>query len=298
MRTKELAQLIRDTAFSVEAKRTRDNSAQTTARARAWRSAADRIEAHYTPRQIITENKINSIPDMTPYMKDKLCGYIRNPPTEPSQLAQLASVQGLGAKRAAELIQNNITSVDQLHQPAILDTLPAETRAYLTRNPETNIPRRTMTSLDRAIGNVLEGVGKYKIAGSYRRKMPRSRDIDLIVYDITLPEVEQALQPLKLEIYARGGQKATGLIKHRSKWYKVDIMHTTPEQFPYFLLYLTGSRNFNIRMRQVAKDRGLLLNQRGLYRTQQGKKVRIPARSEQEIFDHLGMVYVEPCDRI
>jgi DNA polymerase (family 10) len=59
------------------------------------------------------------------------------------------------------------------------------------------------------------------------------------------------------------------------------------------LLYFTGSKDNNVRMRAAAKARGLLLNQHGLWN---GKR-RIPLASERDAYHKLGLQYLEPRKR-
>ena len=76
----------------------------------------------------------------------------------------------------------------------------------------------------------------------------------------------------------------------------------TPEVFPYTLAYFTGSKEHNIRMRQRAIDRGLRLNEFGLIPEQDAgdlkgmaaAKYSLKATDEEEIYSHLGMVWVPP----
>ena len=63
--------------------------------------------------------------------------------------------------------------------------------------------------------------------------------------------------------------------------------------FPYDLLYFTGSQQLNMEMRLVAKEKGMLLNQKGLFKN---NKI-IPVKSEKEIFEQLGMMYLKPEER-
>ena len=68
----------------------------------------------------------------------------------------------------------------------------------------------------------------------------------------------------------------------------------TEAEFPYALLYFTGSKELNTSMRQMAKDQGYKLNEYGLYKiTSKGEK-NTPCKSEAEIFEKLGMKYIEP----
>ena len=60
--------------------------------------------------------------------------------------------------------------------------------------------------------------------------------------------------------------------------------------FPYALLYFTGSKEHNVRLRGIAKKKGWKLNEYGLF---EGEKL-IPCRDEAEIFRALGLSYIPP----
>ena len=78
---------------------------------------------------------------------------------------------------------------------------------------------------------------------------------------------------------------------------RIDIYYTPYQSYYTSLLHLTGSGNFNRKMRGLAIEIGYKLNEYGLYLKQDGKLKRIKVNSEKDIFDKLGMDYIEPKDR-
>ena len=69
--------------------------------------------------------------------------------------------------------------------------------------------------------------------------------------------------------------------------------------FPFTLAYFTGSKEHNIRMRQVAQDKGLKLNEFGLMPETEltgleAAATSLPAVNESDIYSHLGLEYVTP----
>ena len=78
---------------------------------------------------------------------------------------------------------------------------------------------------------------------------------------------------------------------------RINIWDVPVKQLGPAVLFVTGSGQFNMAMRVVAKRQGLLLNQYGLFH----RKDRMPALSElaneEALFDRLGLTYVEPADR-
>jgi DNA polymerase (family 10) len=84
---------------------------------------------------------------------------------------------------------------------------------------------------------------------------------------------------------------------------RLDILLTPPSEYPYALLYFTGSQEFNIGMRTHALSRGYTLNEHGMKPLLDGNKknVMIPAKDEikeeRDIFTYLKLGFVRPEDR-
>ncbi|KAL7981337.1 hypothetical protein Chor_002233 [Crotalus horridus] len=77
---------------------------------------------------------------------------------------------------------------------------------------------------------------------------------------------------------------------------RVDLVVTPFSQFPFALLGWTGSRNFERDLRRFSKrEKKMTLNSHGLYHLEQ--KIFLPAASEEEIFQHLGLEYLPPEER-
>jgi NAD-dependent DNA ligase len=81
---------------------------------------------------------------------------------------------------------------------------------------------------------------------------------------------------------------------------RVDFLYTSPEEFPFAILYFTGSKIFNTVMRHEALAKDLTMNEHGLYSLiskKKGEKVGHVFNSEQDIFDYLGLEYKAPHER-
>ena len=128
-----------------------------------------------------------------------------------------------------------------------------------------------------------------EVCGSIRRRKEVVRDIDILVagedYEritsefVSAPEVE--------EILLRGETKTSCRL---NSGIEADLRVVGIEAFPYALLYFTGSKEHNVRLRGMAKKRGWKLNEYGLY---DGEDL-ISCRNEEEIFRALGLSYVPP----
>ena len=121
-----------------------------------------------------------------------------------------------------------------------------------------------------------------KIAGSLRRMKATVHDADIVVSE---PPDLAALQALpKLRIVEAGDEK----IRVQLDGFQADIVVTDPEHHGAAWLYLTGPKDLNLAMRARAKDAGLKLNQRGLWR---GDEL-VAAQTEKEIFAAMGLRFV------
>jgi len=146
-----------------------------------------------------------------------------------------------------------------------------------------------------------------EFVGSYRRKKPQSSDIDILLdfsdksektFKGSVEDFVNSLTSKSIIVYkpyAIGPAKISTivrLVKYKTN-VKVDFFITNTKEYPFALLYATGSKENNIYMRKIAKSQGLLLNQKGLYKGNRS----IPAKTEKDIFDLLKLPYLTPADR-
>lgn len=126
------------------------------------------------------------------------------------------------------------------------------------------------------------------VAGSLRRLSPTVRDIDIVcigewdIYKSSL--VEDA------DVLVSGPEKTRFVIDGM----QVDVVCVEQGTVGAALLYLTGPKEFNIKLRSYAKSRGYKLNEHGLFKDSINLLI---ARSEREIFKELGLHFIDPEDR-
>ena len=243
----------------------------------------------------VNEQSISKM-DITPFMMNRLMTILKNN-KEPELSQSNTHVHGIGNVRANELKQKGIdvNNINDTNVDDIADKLPLETQVYLKYKPVTAIPHNTITKIKQKIEaelNLAEPLLTF--AGSYRRKKPTSRDIDIIADSSVFKKVSDILEVK----FADGPDKVAGLYKYGKIYVKMDIMRTTKVEYPFFLLYLTGSREHNIIMRKRAKDAGYLLNQRGLFKITESSVSPMRAKTEEDIFRLLKMTYVTPEKRL
>ncbi len=137
----------------------------------------------------------------------------------------------------------------------------------------------------------IEGIEKVEIAGSFRRFKETIGDIDILIcskYDVN----EKILShPRIKEILAKGETKISFLYElSNSKLIQMDIRIIEEKSWGSALMYFTGSKEHNILMRDLAIEKGYKLNEYGLFKNE----VYIGGRSEEEVFEKLGIQYIPP----
>ena len=133
------------------------------------------------------------------------------------------------------------------------------------------------------------GVLSASLAGSIRRGNETVKDIDLLAaagnpeplshWFAGLPDVES--------VTGRGDTKVSVVLE---SGVGADLRIVSPQEFPYALHHFTGSREHNVAMRGRAKQRGIKMNEYGLFRDD----ALIPCASEQDVFKALGLAWVPP----
>lgn len=76
---------------------------------------------------------------------------------------------------------------------------------------------------------------------------------------------------------------------------QVDIRLVHDYEFGSAMLYFTGSKEHNIRLRTIAKERGMKINEYGIFDVKTGERL---AETEEEMYELLGLNYVSPEKRI
>ena len=225
----------------------------------------------------------------------------------------LTKVYGIGPKKAKDLISQGITSIEKLRENKnILNDVQQIGLNYYEDILE-KIPRSEIDEYKIVFDNVINSINiegsKYEIVGSYRRGKQISGDIDVIItnendnkkiFDTFIDELKD--KGILIEILTRGKSKSLTISKLPGKVARrIDFLYTSPEEYPFAVLYFTGSKIFNTVMRQRAITRGFTLNEHGMSimkKGVKGEKVSDIFTDEKAIFDFLDMEYKLPEERI
>lgn len=144
----------------------------------------------------------------------------------------------------------------------------------------------------------ITGVQRAELAGSLRRKKETIGDIDIVVLAepvnrkkiinsfIKLPEVEK--------VVVKGLTRASVILKNKN--IQVDIRLVHDYEYGAAMLYFTGSKEHNIKLRTIAKERGYKINEYGIFDITSGK--RLAGETEEEMYHFLNLHYIPPEARL
>lgn len=285
-------------------------------KARAYKKASETIMAH--PENITDVKELKNKPGIGKTIMDKLeefqkTGTLKVLERERKNPMNLfTNIYGVGPKKAKQLIEDGITTIDQLKENEVKlnDTQKIGLKYY--EPLQKRIPRDEIKDFEKVFDKMFKEVApegsKYEIVGSYRREAQNSGDIDVIItnkennisaFNNFLDELIK--EKVVIEVLTRGKTKSLtiGEIKD-SIPRRIDFLYTAPDEYAFATLYFTGSKAFNTVMRQRALDMGYTLNEHGLSVMKSGKKgekVDIDFPTEMSIFEFLGMKYKEPKQR-
>ncbi len=142
------------------------------------------------------------------------------------------------------------------------------------------------------INSLLKGIGakhRIEICGSFRRMKETVGDIDILVEGEDEDIIKKFVQfPLFERTLAAGKTKAS-VIEDATK-IQIDLRLVPSISFGSALQYFTGSKPHNMRVREIAKSRGLKLNEYGLFK---GEK-QIAGTNEEGVYNALGMDWIPP----
>ncbi|CAN5211871.1 DNA polymerase/3'-5' exonuclease PolX [soil metagenome] len=224
----------------------------------------------------------------------------------PPGVAELTRVPGLGPKTARLLHDElGLSGLDDLR--AALDRGRLRGLAGLGEKTEENLRRsleRMGVKQDERLPvadalpvaeelcarlAALPSAGRVAYAGSLRRLRETVGDIDLLVASDEPAPVMAALRDDSLTVRVLAtGEKKTSVLTVRGL--QADLRVVEPAAWGAALVYFTGSKVHNVRVRERAVRRGLTLNEYGLFDRVTGE--RVAGRTEEDVYAALGMAFV------
>jgi len=286
-------------------------------RGRAYQKAQETIMAY--PDDIITVDQLKGKPAIGPTILEKLNEYVNTGTLKILEREKnnpiniLGEIYGVGPKKAKELVEKGITNIEQLRekQNELLNDVQKVGLKYyedILKRIHCSEVEEYNNLFNKDFKKVAEEDSRMEIVGSFRRGAESSGDIDVIITSKS-PKVfvgfvdELIKEKVILEVLSRGPTKCLVIAKLPTSdtARRVDFLYTSPEEYPFSVLYFTGSKIFNTVMRHEALQKGFTMNEHGLYKMEgkkKGAKVDAVFKDERDIFDYLDLVYKSPLERI
>ena len=278
--------------------------------ARAIESLTEDIE------QVCRDGRLEGIPGVGKAIAEKIKEYLRTGRIQshqdlladtPQGLAELLQISGLGPKTVFMLHEKlDITNLDELEKAAREHRIRRLPRMGVVR--EKNIlksieryrkrsNRILYSTAESIVDEILtylggiEGLEHATAAGSYRRRKETVGDIDILATAARPEEIVAAFvkMPLVEEVLAKGPTKASVIMNDTIQ---VDLRIVEHRSYGTVLQYFTGSKEHNVRMRQLALDRGYSLSEYSLTRLANGQDLFFD--QEEEVYQALGLQYIPP----
>ena len=291
-------------------------------KSRAYVNAARALEEMSEPLdKVIAEERLDQVNGIGESIQKKICELITTgklayyeelSAATPPGLVAMLDIPGVGPKKIKVLHDElGIETVEQLEQAckegkvAKLKGFGEKTQANICAG----INRRRAYASRHLISDALPlaesllealrahpDVVRCSSAGSLRRHREIIGDIDLLASSKTPAKVLDffAQQSGILNVIAKGETKASVLLEGGIQ---SDLRVVSDAEFPFALMYFTGSKEHNIVMRQRAIERGLRLNEYGLFRSKtetRDPKLLLVCKTEEEVFEKLGLHSVPP----
>jgi DNA polymerase (family X) len=227
----------------------------------------------------------------------------------PAGLFPLLKIPGLGGKKIAKLYKElGIVDIASLKAACLENKVQAlsgfgkKTEEKILAaieeigsRPE-RLPLAVMLPIAEEIERQLkeiEGIVRFSRAGSLRRMRETIKDLDFIIATNEPQNVREQLLKLERisEIIANGETKVSLQLRYEYD-VSVDFRLVTPEQFATTLHHFTGSKEHNVRMRQIAKERGEKISEYGVEVIETGEVMTFT--SEEQFFAHFGLPFIPP----
>ena len=288
---------------------------------RAYTNAARALESLSEPIEtLVAEERLGSIEGIGKAITEKVTELVTTGRLEyyeelkssfPKGIFELFELQGLGAKKIKALHdQLGVSSVEDLERvckegkAAELAGFGEKTQTKLLKaidDHRKHVGRFRINAVTVLADQLLsdlrahEAVGQISEGGSFRRRKETIGDLDILVSSKHPEEVTEFFihHPLVEEVIVSGPTKSSVRLKDGVQ---CDMRVVKPEEFPFALVYFTGSKEHNIRLRSRALDRGWSLNE---YRFSvvgdvEGAEQPPAIHDEKELYKSLGLDFIPP----
>src|SRR4030042_4500636 len=310
MKNQGIARIFNDIADLLEIK------GENPFRIRAYRRAAQNIEALTKDVAETTKDELLNIPGIGQDLAGKIEEYVKTGRLQfyenlkkevPESLSVLLLVPGLGPKTARLLFEKlnvkDMETLEQLAREHKLSGLPGikeKTEENILRGIEMlkrGMERQPLGKVLPVANDILQHlkskapVKKLSIAGSIRRWKDTIKDIDILATSHDPKAVMKAFVhlPHVKDVLMHGPTKSSVIIH---EGLQVDLRVVEEDSFGAALAYFTGSKAHNIRLREMAMKSGLKVNEYGIFREKDDKKVG--GEKEEDVYRILGLPFIPP----
>ncbi|MBI2163614.1 MAG: DNA polymerase/3'-5' exonuclease PolX [candidate division NC10 bacterium] len=311
MKNIEIANLFNEIADFLEVKD------ENPFRIRAYRRAAQAVEGLAEDIAAMVERgALLEVPGIGKDLAAKIQEYLAKGEIEyleglrkeiPAGVIELMGIHGVGPKTANLLYEQiGVDSVEKLeelakaHKLAGLPGIKAKTEENILkgiavwRGGRERMPLGTALVLAEAILGelrVLKEVNEIAAAGSLRRMKETVKDIDILVTSRKPARVMEVFVglPNVAEVLAHGETKSSVRLRENIQ---VDLRVVEPDCFGAALQYFTGSKQHNIRVRELAQRNGLKVNEYGVFNEKTNR--RVAGRTEEEVYGAVGLPFIPP----
>ncbi|MEN8185404.1 MAG: DNA polymerase/3'-5' exonuclease PolX, partial [Myxococcota bacterium] len=310
-------------------------------RVRAYRNAVRTIADLATPleRMVADEEDLTALPGIGKELARHITELVTTGEmgvlaelreNVPSTLVQIMRLPGVGPKSARKLWNElGVETVEELKSAAEegrvseLKGFGEKKQALILSGIEQfhrHSERYRLDEADRFVAPLLEYLSalveaeKVEVAGSYRRRRETVGDIDILVLSSAPePVMERFVSyPSVEKVLAAGGTRGSVVLR---SGLQVDLRVVPAESYGAALVYFTGSKEHNIRLRQRALDRGLTVSEYGVFELletpeQEAKPAdanaepedadrrragrQVAGRTEEEVYGAVGLPYILP----
>jgi len=286
---------------------------------RAYRKAAHVIlNLPQELEEIMQHLSLESIEGIGKALADKIkeismtgtCRYYEELKREiPRSVIDMLKIPGLGAKKVKTIYDHlSISTIEELeaaakarklrHLPGIgvkteqsilkgIQMIQGKVGKFLLPTAEAVAEEiRSMLATMPEIQNI-------QVAGSLRRKKEMIGDIDIVISTLSPEEVGKSFLklPRVKEVLAKGPTKISVLL---DIGIQADLRMVEPNSLYSALVYFTGSKEHNTKLRSIALKHGYRLNEYGIYENKEKNAHVIFPDSEEELYEHFGMPYIIP----
>ncbi|EEM03787.1 DNA polymerase/3'-5' exonuclease PolX [Bacillus pseudomycoides] len=227
----------------------------------------------------------------------------------PSSLLPLLKLPGLGGKKVAKLYKElGIIDMETLQRACEENKVQVlagfgkkteekilEAIAQVGSRPE-RLPIAMVLpiagEIEEKLSNIQEIV-RFSRAGSLRRVRETVKDLDFIIATTEPAAVREHLLQFDnmIEVIASGDTKVSVRLQYEYD-ISIDFRLVKPEEFITTLHHFTGSKDHNVRMRQIAKDKGEKISEYGVENLETGEVKMF--ETEEVFFAHFGLPFIPP----